>query len=586
MRIIYLTGAFDMGEKTVVIIGGGAAGVSTLYQLVELLAKDHEKNTKIIVIEKSSKIGLGLAYGTEIDSPHILNLPSSAMSPIPNKPTHFIEWLRDENNLPKWRHFFPNLDIDKNEYLPRALFGMYLNDLVEATKEYAQTENIQVEFIHDEAIDIERLANNQANIKLLNNPAPLSADNVILCIGHLPPSQKEYKAFKPVKQYYETPWQTQPNMADIPISEDIIILGTRLTAIDAILTREATIEKATQAGYTGTIGKIFAVSRNGLLPCVIGPTKDYQRSKLTLEKINQITAGGTKPLQLKELKKLFKEEIKSGYKLLESKDINLRLKGIFDKSLKTPPTEWLKKEIDAARNRIRPWQTVLASLYSIVPNIWKILNENDKQEFLDKYYSFWITYLAAFPLENAEKILGLLQTGRLAVLGGLHSVSYSEQTQKFSVNLSVSGSLVTECLEAKYLVNAAGQGHDVTQTDSVLLKNLVERHLITPHPLGGVQIHFKSLRSAAANDKTIPIFIVGDGGTWGTCMATADLGQTARQAQRVVYSLMKEIRPYNSNTGFFYQTPPSSPNNSPPSSYSNKDPSTVNTFTPIVPSAP
>lgn len=538
-----------MGKKIIAIIGGGAAGLSAFYQLVELATKKNEKDLKIIVIEKSNKIGSGLAYSTDVNSPHILNLPASAMSPIPNHPNHFIQWLQNSENEHKWRLFFPSLDINESAYLPRALFGIYLHDLAETTQQRALAIGIEAEFIYDEAIDIDLIKEDQTEIKLLNHVDPITADKAILCIGHLPPSQKEYKKFKSLEQYYETPWQTKPNMTEIPLEENVIILGTRLTAIDAILTRTATIEKAIQSGYSGPVGKIFAVSRNGLLPCVIGPTQEYQRSKLTLEKIADITAGGTEPLKLKDLKKLFKEEVQTAHKQVTGKEIKLHLKEIFTKNSKTSPTEWLQREISSSKQYSRPWQTVLASLYSIVPSLWKVLDSDDKQMFLDTYYSIWMTYLAAFPLENAEKILALLQKENLAVLGGLKTVSFCDETQMFTAHLNT-GNTQKSQIEARYLINATGPGHDLTKTDSVLLQNLIRKNLLSPHPLGGVHVHFKSLQSSVNGNKTIPIFVIGDGGTWGTCMATADLGQTAKQAQRVINSM------------FFKTSPKISPKNS------------------------
>lgn len=512
---------------TIAIVGGGAAGVSVLTQLTEKYIKEKlcsdKQKIQFLVIEKSGTIGAGLAYGTD-DKSHIINLNAECMSPIPDDPKHFIKWVKA--NPSKWQSEFPALDINNCPYPPRKLFRLYLSDLAITTQQRAKENGIIVKFIEDEAVDIQAKAVNTKDTKFeislasINGAMKIVAEQVILCIGHLPPA--DYREFISKPNYFHSPWPIQQFISNVPKYKDVHVIGTRLTAIDVVLTLVS----------NGHTGKITMVSRSGMLPCVIGASNAYTKQYLTLEAISEITANGTQPLPLATLLELFKKEMEFAEK--KSIDIDKLPNGKPVKSAK----DWLEREISRAKNEIRPWQSVLGSLYPIVPNIWNALTNQDKKEFLKKYYSLWMTYLAAFPIENAKKILDLLISGQLIVVGGLESISFQEQKQYYEVLLN-DGSVI----QANYLINGTGAGHDVTKADSKLLENLLVGKLITPHPLGGIEIDFVTLNvisNTLAKRVIENFFVVGDV-TWGACMATADLGQIGREAKRVVNSSVKQL---------------------------------------------
>lgn len=537
--------------KTVAIIGGGAAAISTLYELVESLSKPSEEKSRIYVIEKSPTIGPGLAYSPKANDIFLLNLPYHMMSPIPKQPDHFAKWLHNKSNEPKWRPHFPNLDVTKEEFLPRKLFGIYLTNLAIDIQKKARENEIEVIFLNNEATNITKEPNDKLAVHLKSPDAnsPICANSVVLCTGHLPPSQHSYHELKSKKGYFETPWAM--NMQDIPIDEDVLILGTHLTAVDAILARADYLKKEVQNGYTGKIGKIISASRTGLLPRVISATaSEYVRKELTLEAIDVATAYGTKCISLKELKRMFKAEMKRAYLVLNKKEIDIKLKKMLKQN--NDPLSTLEREIHAAKNKqCRPWQTVLFSLYPIVPRLWEALEDEGKKEFLERYYSIWMTYLAAFPVHNAEKIYSLMKENTLKIVGGLIRVDFDQNTREF---LACFGNNIT--VKTRYIINAAGQGHDIQLTDSVLFKNLLKNEFIMPHSLGGVAVDFKTLRVISPH-KHLQLYIVGDQ-TWGACMATADLSQISNnQVPRVINSMLYPKKKRSSfETVAFHKGPP------------------------------
>lgn len=530
--------------KTFVIIGGGAAGVSTLYTFVDSLGKTaSEEKYKIVVIEKSPVIGPGLAYSLQASDVFLLNLPYDVISPVPKHPDHFAKWLH--SNEGKWRSEFPTLDLSKDMFLPRRLFGIYLNDLANSLQKIGREQGLDVVFIKAEVIDINKNFDETLIVQYKDNEIcqTINATSVVLCTGHLPPSQPAYQKFKELNGYYSTPWEI--DTSKIPLDEDILILGTHLTAIDAILQRAEVIKKAIKERPQGKIGKIIAVSHSGHLPRVICNTsQEYVRKYLTLEAIEVATESGTATVTLDSIKTMFKNEVKRAYETLGFEAVN----AFQIRKLKKPCDQatLLESEIQAARNQTcRPWQVILFSIYPFVPRIWEALDGEGKEKFIKKYYSIWMTYLAAFPLKNAEVIYSLMKEERLEVAGGLKKVVHDPNTSEFVTHLKVNKSL-TITKKTKYVINAAGQGHDITSAESVLIKKLLENKFINPHALGGIEVDFKTLR-VTSEHKHLPLYVIGDQ-TWGACMATGDLIQIAHQASRVVNSILHPKKKWPSNS--------------------------------------
>src|SRR3990167_11530857 len=118
-------------KKIITIVGCGAVGASQLYHLVEQLINDNiAENFEILIFEKSASLGRGMAY-IEDSQTNILNRPAGTMSLLHNKPDDFLNWLI--TNKKKWKKKYPNLKMYKlsDAFLPRSLFGMYIEDTLQ-----------------------------------------------------------------------------------------------------------------------------------------------------------------------------------------------------------------------------------------------------------------------------------------------------------------------------------------------------------------------------------------------------------------------------------------------------------------------
>lgn len=476
----------------IAIIGGGPAAVATLAQLLpELESKNLIKEVEIAVFEKSDNLGSGLPYSSPEDC-YILNLPKEIMEPIMGKTGVFSQWLKDIPGCPQ-----------DTSFPPRHYFGQYLQFLANQLQGQNDSSGALIKYYtRCEVSDIRRVqTDTQTGYQIKTSLGDYDSQYVILCTGHMPTST--YCHLIGAAGYRHNPWE-KAAFTEINLMDHVGIIGTGLTAIDLA-------RKLISQGHQG---QITMISRRGLLPAVLPHTvPPYTLKHLTLHNFNQLTGMGLSPLPLGTLLSLFWNEMSEA----ESKPLNWDT--IFKSWEDISPLDWINREITEAEKRPRPWQQVLFAIYPILSNIWTYLSLKDQKIFLDKYYSTFLTYLAAFPLENAHKIKSYLQSGQLQVHGGLKDI----KGQDWHFELIREG---RPAFIPQHLFNATGQGYHIAQMP--LYANMLKSRLIRQHPLGGIDVNPQTLRAVGSPS----IYAIGEP-TRGACLATADMGQVSLQARRV-----------------------------------------------------
>jgi uncharacterized NAD(P)/FAD-binding protein YdhS/predicted metal-dependent enzyme (double-stranded beta helix superfamily) len=227
--------------STIAIVGGGFSGSMSAAQILHR-ARANGKAVRVILIERQGAVGEGLAYATR-DSSHLLNVPAGRMSAWPDRPNDFVQWASR-----RYR------DIAPSEFLPRQWYGEYIREtLTTLAHEAASSASLTVVF--DEVRRLVRRADSGWMVSLAHGPS-LAADRVVLAIGHRPPSDPIGRLWSgPRGRFIADPWQPFAANA-IQGDEPVVILGSGLTAVDAVLT-------LTQESRTAPI---TLVSRRGLAP--------------------------------------------------------------------------------------------------------------------------------------------------------------------------------------------------------------------------------------------------------------------------------------------------------------------------------
>ena len=110
----------------VAVIGAGFSGTLTAVHLVRMSAG----TVSVALIEKRKRFARGVAYATE-DPNHLLNVPAGKMGAYAQDPEHFLRWCHEH---PDRCHAAAVGNIHAGSFVPRMLYGDYLEELLEETR--------------------------------------------------------------------------------------------------------------------------------------------------------------------------------------------------------------------------------------------------------------------------------------------------------------------------------------------------------------------------------------------------------------------------------------------------------------------
>lgn len=215
-------------EYKIAIIGGGANGVSVFNELINQLATtENPKQFEITLYEKSGVYGAGLAYGTHLDA-HILNMPANTMSAVGGNPGHFLEWLKQPHN-PALHPYF-NTHAQGKDFVPRKIFGIYLENLYRDALQRAEKIGIQVRILNEEAFDI---SEREQKVFITSKGKIEPYNQAVLCLGNQPPTFGQ--ELKGIPGYFHHAWPEQAIIEGIPHDQNVYIIGTKPSGMHMIM---------------------------------------------------------------------------------------------------------------------------------------------------------------------------------------------------------------------------------------------------------------------------------------------------------------------------------------------------------------
>lgn len=438
----------------VVIIGAGVSGTACFVSLVKKSIQRNIKTLLIAIVERTDKFGPGLPYRTDQNKTLILNDPNYTASLDKSNKRDFVDWIESNPSLSQ---------ISSNtRFPPRSVFGKYCEHRFNETIELCKQHDFEVKlYSKRSASKLIQHKKNQWRVSLENGES-LIAEQVILALGHLP--SDKYLELKNCDGYFHSPWQ---DIETIPGDQEVWILGAGLTAID-------TVKLLVSNNHQG---KIHLISPSGQLPTVKPPfTKEtYKIRYLTPENISSPS------LTLKIIIELCNQELAAATGK-EDFDIEYYL------SKKYSLKYWLQRQVDiVSKGVVRPWQFVLDHIYfDVLGHVWSKLSHDDRATILHKYYAPYMKWAAGTPLNNAKELLELVESGQLAIHGNLQSVTHQKDASSFVIKTA------SDKFESKALINATGDGHDISQ--NTLLSESVKEGMMTSTPCGAISIDSNSYR--------------------------------------------------------------------------------------------
>ncbi|WP_300628500.1 FAD/NAD(P)-binding domain-containing protein, partial [Pseudomonas sp.] len=356
-----------MSGDVITVIGGGASSVSFIYSILNGLGRyGCRSNVSLFLIEKQSQCGPGLAYSEDCNT-NILNTRAEFISPFSDQPGHFYRWLVANRDV--WEDDFCDIELCPQAFLPRPLFGLYLAHMVRFLVKKAVGLGCQLIPLHDEVVNLSFSPDGRVVVSTKGNLS-LPSDHVVLSCGNA--RSLEHRHLAGVHGFFSSPYPIKRTCRLIHKHASVAIVGSRLSAIDAVIGLTA----------NGHEGPITLHSRTGALPSVRGTQGRYKPTILTPETVKScISRTGT--VRLEDVLRWTSQEL-----ALEGKPICMS--DWPEKCSQRQATEFLETEIAAAHHP-RFWQSVLYATNAVFDLIWPSMPNEDKKSFLE-YSSWWMAY--------------------------------------------------------------------------------------------------------------------------------------------------------------------------------------------------
>ena len=416
------------------------------------VARLSDEPLHITVINDDPSVGRGVAYRLRRPE-YLLNVAARNMSAFPYEPDHFLQWLRTRSE------FESATEVDLRErFVPRQIYGDYLRSIVQHhLQSPGEMAPVTSEFVIGRAVDVE--PRDAHCLVHLADGSTVEADRVVLATGNESPAAlpgAEDLADHPA--WVGNPWQLWEDRLP-PHDGSLVILGTGLTAVDAILTLRA----------KGWLGRIHAVSRHGWFPH--SHFRGIRYSDFPPSDVDVTELG------LDSLLLLIEEHCA----ILHARNANPAI--IVDK--------------------LRPY----------TQRIWSGFTREERLRFAKKHAARWNVFRHRIAPDIYAQITSSQLTGQLQVhADSIEKLKASEN--RIVVELANGASL-----EGDLILNATGPSTKFTATHSVLLQNLLRRGAIAPDDTDmGIHVDFDHTVFTAAGERSPWLLALGPmlrGTYWG-----------------------------------------------------------------------
>lgn len=397
-------------RPVVVVAGAGAAGTLTALHLVRASGR-RSTPLEVLLLDPADRWGRGLAFGTPEEA-HLLNVPATGMSALPEDPGHFVAWASSQGQYDRDGRRTP---CDPNAFLPRRSFGLYLDDTL--SHELAASDGLAgVRHLRDEATGVMRSTSGwEVHTR---SGRILDADAIVVATG-LPqvgwswaPRSLRASAF-----FVADPWA--PGALDVVRRDrtgpsDVLVVGTGLTMVDVVLSLTGEANRPDR--------RLLAISRSGRLP----------RTHLVTPKLAAIP---------------------------DITDWGSDLGGFIER------TERHLREVQAATG---DWRPAVDGLRFRVAELWARLDGCDRTRFLKEYAGAWNALRHRMAPSSRTRLDALIAAGRLHVEAA--EVLHAEPLSRGGLRVTLSDG---SRREVGWVVNCTGPRSDVRELGNPLVDDLL-----------------------------------------------------------------------------------------------------------------
>ncbi|MCV7423991.1 FAD/NAD(P)-binding protein [Mycobacterium yunnanensis] len=433
----------------------------------------------VTVLDDRGSVGRGIAYGVRRPE-YLLNVAARNMSALPDEPDHFLQWLHTRAEFEQT----PDVEL-RERFIPRQIYGDYLRSIVaHHLQSPGELTLATAQFVTGTAVDVEPAR--AGCLVHLADRSVLPADRVVLATGNEPPAPLPGSAdLTDHPAWIGDPWDVWETRLP-PSDGDIVILGTGLSAVDAVVTlREL-----------GWLGRIHAVSRHGWFPHAHFRGIDYPEFPPPGVDLAE--------LGLRELQSLVAEHCSALHERNENPAI------IVDK--------------------LRPH----------TQRIWAGFTDDEKVAFAKETAARWNVFRHRIAPVIHAQVTGSRLTGQLGVhAAGIARVSAAGRN-RVDVELDDGATLTGDLV-----INATGPSTRLSATRSALLQNLLRRGAVASDAVDmGVRIDADHTVVDAAGERSPWLLAVGPmlRGTYWETVAVPELRFQARRVAETVLGATHDER--------------------------------------------
>jgi uncharacterized NAD(P)/FAD-binding protein YdhS len=379
----------------IAVVGAGFSGL-----LVALHLLRRNPTVTVVMIERAGEFGRGLAYGTS-DPRHLLNVRASNMSAFPDDPDHFIRWLALHGPA----------DAKPQAFVPRHLFGTYLQTMLAAT--LATDDGAErLRIVPDEATALIEEPNG-LRLRLAMGRV-IDVDHVVLATGNLPPRDLPCLDTDVLASpaYVRDPWASDA-LSGIGARDDVLLIGTGLTAVDVFV----------GLSRRGHRGHVQALSRRGLRP---RPHAE------------------TGPVAI-------------------PREIPLR-----------PRLTELVALVRSAAAAADDWRAGADGVRPHIQRLWRDASAEERGRFLRHLRPWWDVHRHRIAPPVAATVAEAESSGRLAFRAGKLETAFLTD-DGIAVQWRARGGTTTQRMRIKHIVNCTGPAGDVRRATAPLLADLIQR---------------------------------------------------------------------------------------------------------------
>jgi uncharacterized NAD(P)/FAD-binding protein YdhS len=424
------------------VIGGGFSGAMITTQLL----RSAFASLGVALIEMRGAIGEGVAYSTPLLE-HLLNVPAGRMSALPDRPNDFVQWaLRRDAK------------VTAADYLPRKWYGEYIRDaLASAVTESAGSATLDILF--DEARYVARRSSGGWTLHF-DHHSSINADAIVLAIGHSPPSDPLHgRWLGPRTRYIADPWNPFA-MDRIGPDDRVLILGSGLTAVDAVLALRRQERSA----------EIILASPRGLSPQRHAP-KPLAPADLTatVETLLAAPEGVQTLALLRAIRRAVRDLGASGL----------------------------------------DWRAVVDGLRPHTIRLWRAMSRVEREKFLARVRPFWEAHRHRMALSVGETFARMLDERRLRLIAGRVELA-REDAAGVTALVRRFGAQEPTPLVVEWIVNCTGPRPSNTPESNPVVDSLLAQRRLCIDPLRlGVETTEHGEAIGADGGVVTGLFVVG-----------------------------------------------------------------------------